>query len=871
MQFDPALYDLLTDAEKAEIDTLLLADIKEACEKPHGGLREFIKFLWPIVEPATPLVWGWTMDAIVEHLEAVTSGEIKRLIMNVCPGFSKALDKDTPILTTWGWKAHGDLMPGDFVFGPDGQPKRVLACTNDRTEECYEIKFDDDASVVASGGHLWAVERDHGNQPKRVRIPTVVTTNELIPSLFKNKKNAPRPDSIPLSEPPNFPQKRLMIDPYVLGAWLGDGAPNGGYIYAVDQDVYILKELGRIQRSFQPGAGRKKVFHRIMIDGLHFKLKALNLLKNKHIPADYMEASISQRWELLRGLMDTDGSCSMAGHPSFVNKNPVLAYQVRDLVCSLGMKAHIKSRYTMLNGTKYGPHFQITFTPPSGAIIFKLSRKQERVQGNKNPRSRRRYVTAINPVGTRVVKCIQVEGSIYLAGKNLVPTHNSLILNVFFPAWEWGPMRRPTERYISASYSQSLTMRDNLRLRRVLLSDRYKNFWGTVFAPSEDQFSATMVANDKTGWKLATSVGGQGTGVRGSRILIDDANNVAESESDLVLQSTNMWLTEVMPDRLGNQSTGAIINIQQRTAEKDATGTLLSLDVDYVHLMIPMLYDPDRHCTTPIGWFDPRTELDELAWPERFPQDVCDELKKTKGSFAWEGQYQQAPSPRGGGIIKEKDWQLWPPAGQETEWTQDGVLQFPPMDFILASFDGAYTEKKENDYSALVVLGVFRDLAGYPKVMLMNYWQDRVSLNDSLNKVASLCQRYKVDKFLVEAKATGISVSQEIKRVFGSMPWSTELIQPKGDKVARAYAIQHLFEEKIIYAPDRVWAQTLIDICSKFPKGRFKDGVDALTQGLKWLRMSGWALRHGEQDASKADIGSYASIKAENEPLPYDV
>lgn len=421
----------------------------------------------------------------------------------------------------------------------------------------------------------------------------------------------------------------------------------------------------------------------------------------------------------------------------------------------------------------------------------------------------------------------------------------SLLLCVFWPAWEWGPKRMPHLRYIAASYTQSLTARDNRRFRNLIVSDRYVRHWGHVFGPGE--FSVIKVGNDKTGWKIATSVGGLGTGERGDRVLIDDANNVKEAESEAVMETTNQWLTEVLPDRFNDMKTGVTVNLQQRTAENDATATLLGTGVEFCHLMIPMEYDPTRRCQTEIGWEDPRTDDGELAWPERFPEEVIDDLKRQKGSYAYAGQYQQSPSPRGGGILKAKDWQIWPPTGQEGDWTRSGKLQFPPMEYIIASLDSAFGEKQENDYSACCVLGVFRDIRRHPKIMLMTAWQDRLTLNDLVSRVGRTCRKFGVDRLIIEAKASGISASQEIERLFGNAEWGTELFTPRGDKVSRAYAIQHILEDLMVYAPDMDWSELMIDNCASFPKGAHDDLCDSFTQGLLHLRNSNWALRRDEE------------------------
>jgi hypothetical protein len=194
----------------------------------------------------------------------------------------------------------------------------------------------------------------------------------------------------------------------------------------------------------------------------------------------------------------------------------------------------------------------------------------------------------------------------------------SLLVNVFWPAWEWGPQAMPETRYLAFSYAEELTKRDNGRFRNLILSPHYHGHWGHVFGPG-DQFGRRKIENDKTGWKFASSIGGVGTGERADRVLIDDPNNVKKAESKAVLESTNLWLTEVMPDRLNDQRRSAIILIQQRTNERDCSGTLLALEAGYVHLSVPMEFEPRRHYTNALGWQDPRTREGALAWEERFP------------------------------------------------------------------------------------------------------------------------------------------------------------------------------------------------------------------------------------------------------------
>ncbi len=458
----------------------------------------------------------------------------------------------------------------------------------------------------------------------------------------------------------------------------------------------------------------------------------------------------------------------------------------------------------------------------------------------------------------------------------------SLLTDVFWPAWEWGPQNHPSYRYICASYASHLTERDNMRCRNVVMNDRYQRLWGSRFKISNEQFTKVKFANDQTGWKLATSVGGIGVGERGDRFIIDDANNTMLMESEAVRANTNMWFTEIVPDRLNDPGSSAIVVIQQRLHEEDVSGVALDRDLGYTHLCIPMTYvphgfingyddagkiktfdtwDPDPDADKPVKefWRDPRTEDGELAWPERFPQNVCDELRHAKKEYAWAGQYQQTPEVRGGSIIRRDYW---------NEWEDE---KYPDLEYILASLDTAYTEKQENDASALTIWGMFRDINNNPKIILLHAWQERLEIHKLVQRVIDSCTkdkrpiahaRFQVDKLLIEAKASGLSVSQEIRRIIGfNGKFGVELVNPtkQGDKVARAHSVLHLFSDGMIYRPVRAWSDEVVDQCAVFPKGSHDDLVDSATMALRHLRDHGFALRREEYEFDAEEELMYRS------------
>jgi len=442
----------------------------------------------------------------------------------------------------------------------------------------------------------------------------------------------------------------------------------------------------------------------------------------------------------------------------------------------------------------------------------------------------------------------------------------SSLVSVAFPSWVWaqsheGPTSGPGVQFILSSYAGQLSMRDNVKARRLIESPWYRSLWGDRVMLTSDQNTKGRFDNSRGGVRIATSVGAAVTGEGGDIIIVDDPNGAQDATSEAVIESTIEWWDSAMSTRLNRPKEGAYIIIQQRLAENDLTGHVLEKsDGEWTHLMLPMRYEADRSFVTSIGWQDPRTEEGELLWPERFGDEEVSSLERRLGPWAAAGQLQQRPEVKGGGIIKREDWRLW---------ERD---RFPDMDYVIASLDTAYTTKQAGDYSALVVLGVFSgemvDMQAQaakgangqivrtyntntpPKVMLMNAWQERLELHELVNKVAEACRIGRVDKLLIENKAAGLSVAQEIRRLYGHEPWAVQLIDPKGqDKMARLYSVQHLFSEGMVYAPDRSWADLVITQAAAFPKAKHDDLVDALSQGMKHMRETGILIRGPEISA----------------------
>ncbi len=456
------------------------------------------------------------------------------------------------------------------------------------------------------------------------------------------------------------------------------------------------------------------------------------------------------------------------------------------------------------------------------------------------------------------------------------------------PAWQWGPRNKPATRYISASYSESLTVRDNLRFRRLVECEPYRDLWGDRFGPSRDQWGKQKLANDKTGWKLATSVGGYVVGERGDCFIIDDPHNVFEAESEAIRKSTLTWFREVVPTRMNDPEKSSIIVIMQRVHQEDVSGVILAQQLGYDCLMLPMRYDPQRHFVTSIGFEDPRgidkktgellhhddckgRLLDEI----RFPDAVVKALEKELGPYATASQLQQEPAPRGGGIFKREWWKLYPDQafGEKPEEFDEfgkpiNLLKWPGFEYILASVDTAFTEKEENDWSACTVWGVWREgQYGHSRLLLIEAWRSHLEFRALVDKIIETCRRRKIDCLAIEAKASGLPVAQEIQRLVSGAEWSVLPINPKGDKIGRAHAVVPLFAGGVVYAPDREYAEMVIEEMATFPKSKNDDLVDSATQALLHLRRMGIALLNEENES---EILDGLQFEGESEPL-YDV
>lgn len=418
---------------------------------------------------------------------------------------------------------------------------------------------------------------------------------------------------------------------------------------------------------------------------------------------------------------------------------------------------------------------------------------------------------------------------------NVPPRHmKSLNVSVVWPVWWWS--FDPHIRFLTASYGEKLATRDALKSRRLIQSAWYRARWGHVFQLTSDQNTKTRYENDQTGYRIATSVGGAGTGEGGDVIILDDPHKADEVESDVERENVIDWLDGTISTRFNDPATGVEVLVMQRLHEDDATGHMLEQG-GWTHLCLPAEYEP----THPFVWpDDPREDAGELLWPDHFGRDDLDELKTILGSYRAAGQLQQRPAPAEGGIFKLTGLKYFDPA----------FLEPPsPLVFnrIVQSWDTAFKEKQTSDY----VVGAVWGFAGANRYLL-RVTRQRMSLSDTKRAIRESHtfaeQTYPLlpHTILIENTANGVDIIAELRDEISGIV----AVNPVGDKVTRAHAVSPIWESGNVYVPGAAradgmgydpartpaWVQEWVGEHTAFNNGAHDDQVDTTTQLLNWGR-----------------------------------
>lgn len=360
----------------------------------------------------------------------------------------KALSLDTRIPTPDGDKTMGQLQVGDYVFNENGRPVMVESMSPIYYgHKCYEVIFDDGEKIIADADHNWYVATYGGNNYN------VRTTQEMSNDYYRVRINKQRDDGYNRQDSSyeykyktvvckelQYVEKELPIHPYILGLYLGDGACYDGTLTVSASDYEELKSnienCGYKIYSVRQDRKNKRINVHMSDDTpLLTQIKKMKLNESKHIPVEYLYGSIKQRYELLRGLMDTDGCVDKHGRCEFCQGSDDhfdLVNDVSVLLNSLGIKHNIKQGNVKLNGETY-VRSRIYFMTDKEHSCFKFDRKHNRLRDVIPKKSTRKSIICIKEVDSVPVRCISVSGEshLYLCGNKNTVTHNTTMLALY--------------------------------------------------------------------------------------------------------------------------------------------------------------------------------------------------------------------------------------------------------------------------------------------------------------------------------------------------------------------------------------------------------------------------------------------------------
>lgn len=397
-------------------------------------------------------------------------------------------------------------------------------------------------------------------------------------------------------------------------------------------------------------------------------------------------------------------------------------------------------------------------------------------------------------------------------------TMKSLIVSVFWPAWEWGPIGRPSLRYLTTSYAEKYVKRDSRRMRDLVSSEWFQSLWPEVALVRAGEMS---FSNTATGFREGVPFVSL-TGGRGDRVIIDDPHSTESAESEQERTNTTRIFRESVPTRLNDPAKSAIVVIMQRLHEADVSGTILALKLGYEHLMLPMEFDPARRCETSIGFRDPRSYEGELLFPERFPREVVDRDKVPMGSYAVAGQFQQSPAPRSGGMFQRGDFEIVEvaPAGGRTVRAWDFAASKPKPG-------------KQPDWTVGLrmkrVNGIF-----YVEAVARDRWSP-AEVERALKNTASQDGLQVHIRMPQDPGAAGKADAEtKVKLLAG---YSVEAKPVTGDKATRAKPASAQAEAGNVKLVRGKWNDAFLDEVCTFPNGQFDDQVDAFADALNELAL----------------------------------
>jgi len=412
---------------------------------------------------------------------------------------------------------------------------------------------------------------------------------------------------------------------------------------------------------------------------------------------------------------------------------------------------------------------------------------------------------------------------------NLPPRHTkSELASYLFPAFILG--RDPRIQIIEATHTAELAVKFGRKVRDLVDDERYRELFPDV-ALKADSKAAGRWDTNKGGTYFAAGVGGTITGRGADLLVIDDPHTENDAMSELALENAWEWYQSGPRTRL--QPGGAIVVVMTRWGTNDLTARLLKAQKSHRADKWEVIEFP---AILPSG---------RPLWPEYWKVEELLAVKASLSAQKWNALYQQQPTNDEGAILKREWWRVWP---------HDDP---PVVNYIIQSMDTAYSKKETADFSVITTWGVFwPDEDSGANIILLDVKKGRWDFPELKRIAKEQYEYWQPDNVLIEAKATGVSLQQELRRM--SIP--VTMYSPGGrkagtDKISRANAVAPMFEAGMVWAPDTDWAEALVEECAAFPNGDNDDQVDSTVQAMM-------RFRQGNFVALKTDVWEESEDRA---------
>ena len=391
---------------------------------------------------------------------------------------------------------------------------------------------------------------------------------------------------------------------------------------------------------------------------------------------------------------------------------------------------------------------------------------------------------------------------------NMPPRHTkSEFASYLFPAWMIG--KNPAMKIIQATHTTELAIGFGRKVKNLLEREEYNEIFPETKLAVDSKASGRWDTN-RGGMYYAVGVGSNLAGRGGDLIIIDDPHSEQTAMSNTGFDDAWDWYTGGPRQRL--QPGGAIVLVQTRWSEKDMTGQLIRAqakdgDADQWEVVeLPAIMPSGKPC-----------------WPEYWPLKDLEAVKASIPPSKWNAQYQQQPTGDDNAILKREWWRVW-----EKE-------SVPQLQYVIQSYDTAFSKRETADYSAITTWGVFfPEDGGPPNLILLDAKKGRWEFPELKNIAMEQYRFWEPETVIIEAKASGLPLTHELRNM--GIPVVNFTPSRGNDKVSRVHAISPLFESGMIWAPDERWAEEVVEECAAFPNGEHDDLVDSTTQALMRYR-----------------------------------